>query len=119
MVDNRREKELNYPVIVNYDLDGYNYDTVKYKTLIISTYEDNGNMAVILRSEDGEPTDDVTISINIKKLDKPKVFAFNIGSVIVKELIPQLMEQGVIDLDEEFKPIPSGYLEYPVYKLNI
>lgn len=96
--------------------------TDSYTNISLTTYQDNGHLAIIVNNDKnkGKFTDEtVILTVNIENVysDEIAVDDNNLNFDFTDEITGQLFELGIIK-DDGGRLQPSGFVTYPVYTLS-
>lgn len=113
-----REIILTKPIEYTYEYSDDD-DKVVFDKLIVSGYQHNSNIALVLMPVSNDPSEYVTISTNIRQLNSEAgLFALNVNDITVENIFNQLVDQKIIE-ETELIPLKSGFVTYPIYRLCV
>lgn len=108
------KRYLKEPIVYVYS-DG---DKAEYTKIAKTEYARPSNIALVLLTEREDESLNLVVSVNIGRLGENEL-TVDINSFVVKGVLPSLVEGENSILKETERTIPSGYVVYPVFKLNI
>jgi len=99
-------------------------ENIQYQTLVKTTYHD-GHVALVLTNQPHDiesfhlGEDDIILTVNIVNMgEDTNLVTIDVNNRVVVQVLPELVEQGLLD-PTPYPDIPSGFVNYPIYKTYI
>ena len=92
-------------------------DTLVYTQIKFETYSTNGNLALVLTTDEGLDEDMIMLTVNLNAMFiEDNIVTIDINNPVVSSVLPDLIDNGIL-IDTEETAISSGFVDYPIIEV--